>query len=622
MLPAGFLIDVNDRRATCSEIRTAFGRTNLHPIMGLANNEHSAVILLGSICSADCTSMYSNASAEQMLRMYDNNGIGAVLTANGDFAVVIIDRRRRRIIACRDRMGGYPLFWRKVGASLFFANSLRPLAGICGVEIDREYLADFLALPNCGVAECQTERTALRECQRVLPGQALEFVWGDQNPYIHRVPWEIFPKASAMASETVRRSVDQAVCERLTGNVGCHFSGGIDSTAVAMIAARQLESGTVQAFSHVYDDFPHLRREREYISYAARFANGLVLNEMPQAADGYYRGIEELPPFDEPHPGLATAWRTFQDCKRISETGVTTLLTGVGGDHIFDTCASLVFLDMLLNGRIIALKRLMTQLSRRLDCGPFEQLSPIFNWLLPPIARSGLRTVFRRGRVDWMSQTDFTIPPWIRDSFARHHHLFERSRNNQFCIEGRGGLDLAARWNIHRLRSQSGDFTRWYAALPRGMYWRHPLLDWRVIQSALQCPMEQRWDPGRQKPLLTLALSDVLPMEIVQRKTKGHFGEVVDYGLTRNVLAVVKRIPRTELANELIDFEKLLECAQMASMGVYRDVRAIDRLNLSISLAHWLGCYERWCSETFFESRRLVATHTSIALTQQDTLKC
>lgn len=77
------------------------------------------------------------------LAAYRAFGLPGVERLEGDFAVVIHDRNQRRLIASRDPMGGYPLYWLDRGGTVAFGTLLRPLVDLLP---DRSLCLDFLRL--------------------------------------------------------------------------------------------------------------------------------------------------------------------------------------------------------------------------------------------------------------------------------------------------------------------------------------------------------------------------------------------------------------------------------------------------------------------------------------------
>src|SRR5437879_4913149 len=86
---------------------------------------------------ADLTALPSQFLAEcaasdaaLALGIYSRFGRDGLARLEGDFAVVVWDAGQRQLIARRDPLGGYPLFWIQRGATVAFATRLRPLVDL------------------------------------------------------------------------------------------------------------------------------------------------------------------------------------------------------------------------------------------------------------------------------------------------------------------------------------------------------------------------------------------------------------------------------------------------------------------------------------------------------------
>ena len=65
---------------------------------------------------------------------------------NGEFAFVIWDAQRQKIIATRDRFGVKPLFWYYDSARLVFASEIKAILSVDGVE--RKFSSGTHLLPS------------------------------------------------------------------------------------------------------------------------------------------------------------------------------------------------------------------------------------------------------------------------------------------------------------------------------------------------------------------------------------------------------------------------------------------------------------------------------------------
>jgi asparagine synthase (glutamine-hydrolysing) len=384
-----------------------------------------------------------------------------------------------------------------------------------------------------------------------------------------------------------------SVRERLQGPALAHLSGGMDSTAVALLGGEMVRSGQVagplHSLSLVYDRLPKLARERPFLESVLGRVTGLEVHRL--AADDLldFDAFADAPPHDEPYPGL---WRLQMDRATVDCTravGAGTMLTGIGADEVLDV-QPFHLADLLRRGRLLKAWREAGRWARALNSSKWTILCTFgvgaLGWgcLSAWMGR-------RLGSLD--EQGDSGVPPWIRPEFARDVGLQQRARAVRRQVFRRcspTALSLA----LHSLESEAGDPVRWSVAAPQGIAVAHPFLDPRLLTLGLSIRTRLRPEPGRMKPLLADALRGVLPPEILGRRGKGHFDEVYYLGLARN-LGRLEKLVRTAPVDHLGLFDKEALARQLEEASLAgANARKLFPLDLSLCLLQWLARHEEW----------------------------
>jgi asparagine synthase (glutamine-hydrolysing) len=374
----------------------------------------------------------------------------------------------------------------------------------------------------------------------------------------------------------------------------------MDSTSVALLARDRLLAGSgeppLHTFSLIYERLRGLARETPYIDCALRRGDGLVAHRVVGDDLLDFDSFTRPPVHEEPWPGLPCL---APECALLDEAeraGVSTLLTGSGGDALFDV-PPFFLADLVRRGRLWAAWRESCARAGAWNCPAWRVFFPFgVAPLLPARLRHGLGQLWRRGRADWKRLNRSSVPPWILPAFARRHALWDRAlARHRRTYAGCRPMTLSVM--IAALAGQEGDLSRRYLAGPRGIHLTHPLLDPRVAALGLGVQLRFRPDPGRRKQVLTEAMRRVVPQEIRERRVKSHFGEVCYLGLARNLPALealVSRAPADDLG--LLDRKVLCECLQQAALGVTTDfgAEALDRLYPTLALLAWLESREEW----------------------------
>src|SRR4029079_13154506 len=200
-------------------------------------------------------------------------GVGCLDRLNGDFAIAIWDRRTQELFLARDRVAVRPLLLAEHDADVCFASEARALLRHPAAkrELDPVGIADtFVAwttLPG------HTVFTGIRE----LP-PAHYVVVGPDGAGPQTRWWDIdFSPVEADEDELIdelEELLADSIRIRLRADfeVGACLSGGLDSSAIAAIAARQVGEGRLSAFGLSFSDARYAEGEAQDAIGAARGA--------------------------------------------------------------------------------------------------------------------------------------------------------------------------------------------------------------------------------------------------------------------------------------------------------------------------------------------------------------
>ena len=300
----------------------------VRPKSTLAWNDHLSVAVSGHF---DRTPASGQSAAQLLLDLWAARGPAALDQLDGAWVAAIYDRVAHRTWLARDPFGIRRMFFAQKGSRLAFSSRLRRLLGLSWVsrELAREHLAEFLAFRYV-----HAPRTLLREVQQIPPGHLLTF---DR----HRLsldPWfriRYAPPFAPLPDETtalaeLERRLNRAVAARSSGRqrVGVFLSGGLDSSAIALYAAKL---GPVHTFTVGVDG-----EEADETPYAGRVATILrtehsVLRVHPTS---YLDAVEAVVVgTDQPLTDPAAVPQYL--LAKAAAPHVDVLLAGDGGDEVF-----------------------------------------------------------------------------------------------------------------------------------------------------------------------------------------------------------------------------------------------------------------------------------------------
>jgi asparagine synthase (glutamine-hydrolysing) len=546
------------------------------------------------------------ADVDLVLAVYRRGGAAALEWLEGEFALLVWDARQRRLLACRDPFGAWPLYWFRQGTALIVSTSLERLACISGgLPVDPDYLAAYLMQPHSH-AELPLEQTALTGARRVLPGSIVEFREG--RPPIARRYWDwderIVPlpgialnEAGERFCELLRSAVRERLCD---GPVAAHLSGGMDSSAVVCLAVAELGrqgAGPLHTLSLVYRGLG-LAGERRYIDDVIR-QTGALTPHLAEADDlvDYDWFDQDLPRHDEPFDGLSTLAAERRMMLEADRIGARVTLSGLGSDEIVD-CQPYFLADLLRSGRWLRCWRAARACATAWNLGVWSVLSP---FALQPVLAAWSRTAplsWLRRRARWPHVGWFDVPPWVRPDFARRHRLrqlgHEHARSMYRSPVTRSQERLL-------LTANAGDWYRWFLAAPRGLHQSHPFMDPRLACFGLGIPEEVRGGGGGEvKPVLQQATRGILPESIRTRRGKCGFDESTGRGLARSLPRLEEMVGEAQAPElECLDRGELIAVMRQTAAGL-GDVVARLRMGRTLALVVWLEQQRRWSAQWQF----------------------
>jgi asparagine synthase (glutamine-hydrolysing) len=201
----------------------------------------------------------TRTDSEVIVHLYEEYGLDLFRHLNGEFAFVLWDERKRRLLAARDRHGVKPLFYTTTPDEVLFCSEVKGIFALGRVPraISREYLTGpaYGAFPR--------SYSAFEGISSLAPGHYLLVEdEGDlrERPY-WTMPYDVDETISFEdAKAGVRSRFMTAVRRRMVADVpvGTYLSGGVDSTLVCGVMS-ELAGAKVRAFNvgfrnSIYDE--------------------------------------------------------------------------------------------------------------------------------------------------------------------------------------------------------------------------------------------------------------------------------------------------------------------------------------------------------------------------------
>jgi asparagine synthase (glutamine-hydrolysing) len=276
----------------------------------------------------------TRSDTETIVHAYEQWGDECVHRFRGMFAFGIWDARRRRLLLVRDRLGVKPLYWAVIGDRLLFASEIKAIleSGLIAARPNRAVFSEVLATRGTAGVE-----TMFEGIFKLLPGHRLIFEDGRvRTERYWELPLdgpdpELDRLGDAAIIERFRTLLQESVRLRLMSDVplGMFLSGGIDSSAIAALMAREIDR-PVDTFSVAFAD----RRFSE-LAYARAVARAIGANAHEIVIDDrdFFTALPRLV-WHEDEPIAHPSSVPLHFVSMLARQHVTVVLTGEGSDEL------------------------------------------------------------------------------------------------------------------------------------------------------------------------------------------------------------------------------------------------------------------------------------------------
>ena len=275
---------------------------------------------------------FSTASdTEVLLNLYIQLGENGLSKLNGFFSFAIYDNQEHKLFIARDRFGIKPLHYYYDQDKLIFASELKSIFAY-GIEKELDYTTLYTYLQ---LNYIPAPKSMLKGINKLLPGHFLTVKNADVrvNQYYNLNKQIVqFTGSFEAAVNQFSGIMEESVVSRLVSDVpiGTFLSGGLDSTVVSAIAARNVDS--LKTFSIGFKDDPFFD-ETNYANKAAKLLNTEHTVFKLSNNDLYQHVFDMLDYLDEPFAD-SSALAVYILSKETRKQ-VTVALSGDGADELF-----------------------------------------------------------------------------------------------------------------------------------------------------------------------------------------------------------------------------------------------------------------------------------------------
>jgi asparagine synthase (glutamine-hydrolysing) len=458
----------------------------------------------------------SNSDCEVVLAGYLKWGIDGLLQKiRGMFAFTIHDTEAAKIFAVRDHLGVKPLFYHVGQNRMSTASELSAIVEYLELSPTKHYdytaLYDFLTYSY--VPAPKTPFTAIKKLE---PGHYLQFDVENNELQINQY-WDIefqniLNHSEEVAVSNIQKLLVASVTEELQADVevGLFLSGGLDSSAVALLASR-ISGEKIRAFSLFFEN--PIYDESSRIEDCVDFLK--LKHEHFTVTEGLAKKVfaSQLSHFNEPFGD--TSFIPTNIVSEVASKHVKVVLTGDGGDEVFGGYTRYEFfekrpyqrlklprvLNNILNSNILNrlkfVKKLVNRIQLYFTFDDFEVYTRFMGGLI-----HSEKNIYRKR---WKIPNDYDDYWYYRKYYKSELPVVKRFQY----------LDLKTYLpddNLTKVDRMS---------MRHGIEARVPLLNLNLIEYLFRLPSNIVYDSKNPKHLLKKALGKNLPESILKGSKRG-----------------------------------------------------------------------------------------------------
>jgi asparagine synthase (glutamine-hydrolysing) len=275
----------------------------------------------------------TQCDAEIILKGYDLWGNAIFAKLRGMFAIAIWDKKAKKLILVRDRVGIKPIYYLDNKDFFAFASEAKALYSFSKKKLDPikvTQMTGFMFLPD-------SENTVISDVKKVPPATILELTY-DTMTFTKYWSLENVNENSEISYLDAVEQLDGLLTETFAMHLmsdvplGLLLSGGIDSSLLAAMLLKKKLAPALNTYTAKFDhkfDESALARETADLLGSNHTEIFVDTSQVNRDIENYAKIFDDLTTFDG---GLIS---TKLLCQAIEQKGIKVLLLGEGSDEIF-----------------------------------------------------------------------------------------------------------------------------------------------------------------------------------------------------------------------------------------------------------------------------------------------
>lgn len=447
----------------------------------------------------------SQTDTEVIMYAYKQWGKRCFEKFNGMFAIAIFDRMNQELILSRDRLGVKPLYYYINDDSFVFGSELKCIMEYPEFEkkINIDAVSEFIA--NSFISG---EKTIFQNTYKLLPGCLVSIKNFRVEAEAYWNIEEVLKKQSVDSyseyKSCVHNLLKDAIGKRMISDVpiGAFLSGGVDSSLIVALMQEQSKV-PVNTFSIGFDE-----EKYNEANYAKKIAAhlGTQHTELYLSIDDAKQYIKKISKFyDEPFADSSQL--PMMMVSQLASQFVTVVLSGDGGDELF--CGYEHYVNSLKYQKYKPVAKIMNCAFKK-----FKLEKRILSWN---------RKIFKLS----LMNSDNSI---INADYLYSKYYIEKLIKNKYKYNERYFIANNMEKNIQK-KNMIKDILTYLpddiltkvdrASMAYSIEARTPILDYRIVEIALQSKLEYNYENNVTKRVLRDILYEYVPKEMIERPKQG-----------------------------------------------------------------------------------------------------
>lgn len=433
----------------------------------------------------------------------------------GDFAFAIWDEEKQKLFCARDHIGIKQLYYYVTNDLFVFGNDLKGLFWHPSItkKINDEAVANYFVNYQLN----SRVMTFFEDIMKLPPAHKMTVT--NSNIDI-KCYWNIedrvkvkLPTLEAYVKK-LRELLEQAVYARIRSDfpITSHLSGGVDSSSIAVIAARKLhkQDKRLLAFNWIHkpSNNDNSLNFEWYNSHTIAQNENIEHNYISMNAEDLYQYMCERDITDGKTVDL---WYEYPLRKSVQMRDSRTILSGWGGDEFATYKGRAYYSDLIWQGKFSYALRELRYLAKEKNINRIKSiLGLLYYKIFILFVPRSLYCYMPRNTCEKIKK-DF---PLLKKDFLT---LVNTTLKKVLFLSRQPGKtirkDMLTYWSSGHVLTRVESWET--ESIINRLTYVYPMLDKRIIEFMLEVPAEYLVKNGEGRYLFRLAMKDLLPDEIL-----------------------------------------------------------------------------------------------------------